>query len=63
MNKQEETVTITRTQYEALVEDSKVLDALRAGGVDNWEWYEASLEEHYDEQVDYVFDLESQDNN
>ncbi len=26
-----------------LREESRILDALRAGGVDNWEWYEESL--------------------
>lgn len=49
MNEQEDTVTISREAYAVLLEDSKVLNALRAGGVDNWEWYGASLEDHYEE--------------
>ncbi len=42
-------VTISKKEYERLVEDSKVLDALHAGGVDNWEWYDESLEQYYSE--------------
>jgi hypothetical protein len=39
----EPTVTITKKEYESLLEDSKILQALYAGGVDNWEWYGESL--------------------
>ena len=39
-----ETVTITKEEYESLLEDSKILTALYAGGVDNWEWFDASME-------------------
>jgi len=39
-----ETVTISTTEYEDLLESQKILDALYSGGVDNWEWYDASLE-------------------
>ena len=42
----EETVTIALREYQQLLEDQKVLRALQAGGVDNWEWYDASLEDH-----------------
>ncbi len=35
----DEMVTITKSAYRQLVEDSKFLDALRAAGVDNWEGY------------------------
>lgn len=45
---QEEMVSIPKARYEELLEDQKVLNALRAGGVDNWEWYEASLEDHWE---------------
>lgn len=38
------TITITRKEYDELLEDSKILQALYAGGVDNWEWYDDSLE-------------------
>ncbi len=38
-------VTITREEYDDLLEDSAILHALYAGGVDDWEWYDASLED------------------
>ena len=41
----DDTVTISKKEYEDLLHDSKVLGALYAGGVDNWEWYEESLSE------------------
>ncbi len=37
-------VTITREQYETLLHDSRVLQALQAGGVDNWEGYDFAME-------------------
>lgn len=40
------TVTITTIEYLRLLDDSKKLAALEAGGVDNWEWYSESLEQH-----------------
>ena len=39
----EETITITKKLYNRLKRDSRVLLALDAGGVDNWEGYEESL--------------------
>lgn len=41
----EETVTITRKEYESLLDDRRWRSALESGGVDNWEWYSESLEE------------------
>ena len=38
-----ETVTISKTEYDKLIEDQLILQALYAGGVDNWEWYDESL--------------------
>jgi len=38
MTKQE-TVTITKAEYNILLEDSNFLSALRAAGVDNWSGY------------------------
>jgi hypothetical protein len=38
-----ETVTISKTEYDQLIEDRLILQALYAGGVDNWEWYDESL--------------------
>jgi len=39
----EEKVTISLREYDKLVEDSQVLMALVAGGVDEWEGYEAAM--------------------
>lgn len=36
----EETVTITKKEYEDLKKDVKWLRALEAAGVDNWEGYD-----------------------
>jgi hypothetical protein len=38
----DETVTITKRRYEQFKEDARVLSALRAAGVDNWEGYSAA---------------------
>lgn len=40
----EETVTISLQYLKELEKESRILGALYAGGVDNWEWYEESLE-------------------
>lgn len=40
----EETVTIPKSHYKELVEDSHILNALRLFGVDNWEWYGEALD-------------------
>jgi hypothetical protein len=49
-NTDKETVIITKEEYDSLLEDSRVLAALHAGGVDNWEWYDVSLEGIYDDE-------------
>lgn len=38
-----ETVTITAERHSELLDAERELDALHAGGVDNWEWYSESL--------------------
>jgi len=38
-------VMITREEYDSLLHDSKVLQALKNAGVDNWEGYEFAMEE------------------
>lgn len=43
---EEEKVTITKQRFDELRKAEAVLNALEAGGVDNWEWYSKSLEEH-----------------
>ena len=44
--KTEETVTITRKQYDRLCEDSDFLNCLRNAGVDNWDGYEYACAEY-----------------
>jgi len=47
----DEMITITKKEYESLLDDSKWRMALESGGVDNWEWFSESLVEggYYDE--------------
>ena len=40
----DETVTISKKEYESLVEDRKWLQALENAGVDNWEGYDYARE-------------------
>ena len=40
----EETITISKKEYESLLEDSEKLSALEAAGVDNWEGYDNAME-------------------
>ena len=40
----EETVTITRKEYEALLQAERKLRALEWGGVDNWQGYDYAME-------------------
>lgn len=47
-----ESVTIPKSEYLELLHDQKVLYALYAGGVDNWEWYGEALGELEDEEDD-----------
>ena len=41
---EEETVEITRKEYEQLKEDSSFLECLQEAGVDNWEGYDCAIE-------------------
>jgi len=43
-------ITISEDKYNELVRDQKKIRALEAGGVDNWEGYDDSLEEFWDEE-------------
>ncbi len=47
-----EMVTITKLEYEDLLDAEAKLSALEAGGVDNWEWYGDSLQEYYKKKGD-----------
>ena len=40
----EETVTITKKEYDGLIKDSEFLLALQGAGVDNWGGYSDALE-------------------
>lgn len=40
---------ITKEEYDELIHKSRVLDALEAGGVDNWEWYGESISRYLGE--------------
>lgn len=40
---EEEKVEITVKEYKRLLESQRILDALEAAGVDNWEWYGDAL--------------------
>ena len=37
---EEKTVTISKEEYQELLENSQFLSALQAAGVDNWDGYE-----------------------
>lgn len=40
--------SISKKEYEELLDRNRKLSALEAGGVDNWEWYGESLAQYYD---------------
>jgi hypothetical protein len=40
----EETVTISKKEYEQLQRDQRFLECLRGAGVDNWEGYDCARE-------------------
>lgn len=46
----EEMVSITKEEYDSLVDCKRTLDALEQGGVDNWEWYSESINMYYPEK-------------
>lgn len=45
MDDEQDRVILDIAVYQRLIHDSRVLQALEAGGVDNWEWYSESLRE------------------
>ena len=40
----EETITISKKEYESLLEDQKLLQCLQDAGVDNWSGYDYAIE-------------------
>ena len=49
-NKQDDTVTISRKDFNDLMKAEAELRALEFGGVDNWEWYGESFQQ-FDESI------------
>lgn len=43
MNNEKQMVTITKEEYESLIEDSLMLLALENAGVDNWNGYSDAM--------------------
>ena len=43
----EETVTITKAEYDRLTDRDFKLTCLENGGVDNWDWYDSALEPYF----------------
>jgi len=39
-----ETVTISKKEYEELLDDSRLLNCLRNAGVDNWDGWDFAIE-------------------
>lgn len=44
-----ETVTISKSEYDQLLDDSNLLSCLRACGVDNWQGWDDAID-MYDEE-------------
>lgn len=42
-NSEDNVVVISLKDYNELFDDQRVLNALRRGGVDNWEWYDECM--------------------
>lgn len=42
----DETITITKAEYDRLIRAELFLECLNAGGVDNWEWYGEACQEY-----------------
>lgn len=42
--------TISKKEYKELLHRNEVLNALEAGGVDNWQWYGDSLRQYFGEE-------------
>lgn len=52
-----EKVTISAVEYKKMQRDIAKLNALEAGGVDNWDWYSESLSEwHKENAIDEFLD-------
>ena len=48
----EETVTITRAEYDSLCDDARWRACVEGAGVDNWDGFGWAMEEYYGEDED-----------
>ena len=48
----EETVTITRSEYDSLCDDARWRSCVEGAGVDNWDGFCLAMEEYYGEDDD-----------
>jgi hypothetical protein len=53
METQEETVTISKAEYDELLDDSYRLAALYGAGVDNWDFYDDAMESYRENKSQY----------
>jgi hypothetical protein len=49
---QPETVTITKREYEELLDDAFFLNCLRNNGVDNWDGWDFACEDYHSQKED-----------
>jgi len=54
---QEETITITKAEYESLIKSVLWLDALEAAGVDNWCGYDEAHVIHRQLKAEYALQV------
>lgn len=47
-----EMITISKAAFDELVDDSRLLDALRAAGVDNWDGWDYAIEIYNEEETE-----------
>ena len=50
-----ERITILKTEYDQLLERDRILTALEAAGVDNWEGYSEALRDKPDETYEDIY--------
>lgn len=43
-------VVLTQEEFDRLTRNDRILQALYAGGVDNWEWYGDAMQVIWDEE-------------
>lgn len=53
----EKTYQISESELVELIHDSMKLCALENGGVDNWEWYGASIQDFEEANGDELYEL------